>query len=167
MNEAKRPAILLSITALAMILCAAWALGFLSDERAAAGTSAQELIDCRELGRRIVASRAGTAKGKRPADLTTAIGAAAAQAGLGPESLDHIDPSAAGHSGDGGDNEQQIDLSLRQGTLPQIVTFAHALSTAPLSLTVSRLRLTPSPADGGGWAAEMTLTCPVDGDRGR
>ncbi|MGA2230837.1 MAG: hypothetical protein ABSH22_08050 [Tepidisphaeraceae bacterium] len=167
MKDNQRPAVFVSVVGLAVIFCAAWAWEYLDDQRSAAAAAAVELADCRDLGRRIVASRLNAVTTARPADLTTAISTAAMSSGLAPESLDHIDPSSARRAADGSGSEKQIDLSIRQGTLGQIVTFAHALSVAPLSLCVERLRLTPSPSDGGGWGAEMTLTCPDTDDRGR
>jgi|GEM_PF-6984537 len=149
---------------LAMILCAGWAWEYLDDQRTAAIDAARELTDCRDLARQITAARLTPAATHRRGDITTAIASAAAQAGLAEANLDHIDPGSARINPDGSMIQRRIDLSIRQGTLRQITTFAHALSSPPIDLRAARIRLRPSDAEGGGWAAEMTLTNPDSGD---
>jgi hypothetical protein len=163
-NLNRRNAIALSIVCVTMSLGGAWAWGYLNDERSAASNAARELADCRALGREISGARQTAAAAPRPSDITSAIAAAAEQAGLADGSLDHIDPGSARRNPDGTSSQRQIDLSIRQASLRQIVAFARALSVPPLTLTVERMRLSPSEADGGGWAADMTLTYRVSND---
>jgi hypothetical protein len=164
MNIPRQSAIVLAVIIVAIALSGVWAWGSLDDQQSAAVAAAQELANCQELGRQITASRQSTAVAPRPGDLTSAVAAAATQAGLPEGSLDHIDPGTAAHNPDGAATQRQIEVSIRQASLRQILTFARTLSVAPLNLRAARLRLTPSDADGGGWAVQMTLTYPISGD---
>jgi hypothetical protein len=159
-----RTSIAILTICLATVLCGAWSWESLDDQRSAAVAAATELAACRALASQITASRLAPIIAPRPADFTAVIASAAAQAGLAEGSLDHVDPGSDRRNQDGSAIPRQIDLSIRQATLRQIITFAHALSAPPGELRATRLRLTSSGADGGGWAAQMTLTYPLSPD---
>jgi uncharacterized membrane protein len=164
MNLPMRTSVAILTICLATALCGAWAWEYLDDQRSAAAAAATELAACRTLAKQITASRLAPAIAPRAADITAVIASAAAQADLAEGSLDHVDPGSDRRNPDGTVIPRQIELTIRQATLRQIITFAHTLSAPPGELRATRLRLTPSGADGGGWAAQMTLTYPLSPD---
>jgi len=138
--------------------------GYLGSARQAAQAAAVDLARCRRMVEEIRAYRrlpARVADEEWLASQTTAmIEAAAAQAGLPPDSLVRISPEAPQRLGQSPYQEKPIQVALSNVSSRQLAGLLHGLSCQARSLSPKSIHLTSPRQESaaGAWSAQVVLT---------
>jgi len=147
-----------------LAVCAAWSLGDLAGQRAAAHGAAENLVRCRRLAGRIRALRRRPARAaereRQSAELTGPIERAARDAGIPSDRLVRISPEPARRLGESAYEEKPTRVFLKRVTLEDLVTMIHTLTDPERGLDLKSLRLaaTSRGVAEGTWSAELVLT---------
>lgn len=142
--------------------------------KSAAATAAQDLAECNQLGLRITAlRRRPSLAGSRELQITELaqrLEEAARSCSIPADGISRISPDAPHRVGDSPYREVATDISLRQVTLRQAISFLHTLCSAESGLRARDLRLeVPHDVQGFGspetgttaqntWTLEATLS---------
>ena len=139
----------------------------LNDKIAAADDAAQNLEQCQQLGREILAARKAPTravlKASTSLELTRQIEEAAKSMNLAATAIVSIDPQAPRQVADTQYKVRVTQIDLKPMLLPEVIAFLHHVSQHDSSLVVSSLRLSAPPARGSKatvevWTPEVTLT---------